>query len=41
MAERAKRVGARLDISGPRGEGTTVQVTIPYDAASSNDSPTI
>ncbi len=41
MAERAKRVGARLDISGPRGEGTTVHVTVPYDAASSHDSPAI
>lgn len=32
MHERAKRVGARLDLSGPPGEGTTVQVTIPYDS---------
>lgn len=30
MSERAKRVGARLELSGPPGEGTTVQVTIPY-----------
>jgi len=30
MSERAKRVGARLDLSGPPGEGTTVQVTMPY-----------
>jgi signal transduction histidine kinase len=40
MSERAKRVGGRLDLSGPRGEGTTVRVTIPlgdHAPASSRD----
>ncbi|MBI2513122.1 MAG: sensor histidine kinase [Opitutae bacterium] len=31
MSERAKRLGGRLDLSGPPGEGTTVQATIPLD----------
>lgn len=28
MKERAKRIGGRVDISGPPGEGTTVRVTV-------------
>lgn len=29
MKERAKRLGGRLDVSGPAGEGTTVRVSVP------------
>lgn len=29
MSERAKRIGGRLDLSGPPGEGTTVRLVIP------------
>lgn len=28
MKERAKRIGGRLDVSGPPGEGTTVRITV-------------
>lgn len=37
MSERAKRFGARLDISGPLGEGTTVQVSLKLSAAAPRD----
>lgn len=34
MTERAKRLGGRLDVSGPPGEGTTIRATIPLRAYS-------
>jgi len=33
MKERAKRIGGRLEVSGPPGEGTTVRITVPLDAS--------
>jgi len=36
MKERAKRIGGRLEVSGPPGEGTTVRITIALDA---NEAP--
>ncbi len=32
MAERAKRIGGRLDVSGPPGEGTTVRVSLSLES---------
>ena len=41
MTERVKRLGGRLDISGPPGEGTTVCATIPLrDFATETATPT-
>ena len=33
MSERAKRLEGRFDICGAPGEGTTVRITIPLEAA--------
>jgi signal transduction histidine kinase len=33
MQERAKRIGGRLDVSGPAGEGTTVRVSVSLEHA--------
>jgi signal transduction histidine kinase len=37
MKERAKRIGGRLDVSGPAGEGTTVRVSVSLQPAGAGE----
>ena len=39
MAERAERIGARLDIDSTPGQGTRVRVLVPRPAAKPRDTP--
>ena len=39
MKERAKRIGGRVEISGPPGEGTTVRVSVPLQQPATESVP--